>query len=504
MRLSRRTGLMFTVLAAVLLWLPGVTPAQGGVGDTDIVILGGSGAVSDAVAAQLATCTTGSVTRLAGGNRYATAVAISKWAYPAGADVVYVARGDNFPDALAGAAAAGADGGPVLLVQQNAIPGATTAELSRLAPARIVILGGTGAVSATVENLLGAIAPVNRIAGTNRYATAAMISTETFLPAVGTVYAATGENFPDALSGGPPAIQAGGPVILVQKDSVPGAVQAELTRLDPTAIKVLGGTGAVSDAVVAQLGAFANSVNRLSGNNRYATAAAVSVDSFSPGVKTILIATGENFPDALAGGAIGGIAGGPILLVQQNAMPGATENEVERLTGGTCAPPPFTFGAGTHIVGVDVPPDTYRNSGFSPGCYWERLSGFSGELSDIIANNFTTIGQIVEIEPSDVGFRSTSDCGTWSNNLAPTRSPTAALDPGTWQVPSEVAAGNWRNAPVASGCYWERLRGFSGELADIIANDFNPDVTQSIVTVSATDVGFSATDNCGVWTYLGP
>jgi len=100
---------------------------------------------------------------------------------------------------------------------------------------------------------------------------------------------------------------------------------------------VLGGVAAVSDSVLSQLGAYASSVDRIAGPNRYATAAAVSKSTFdSSGV--IFIATGENFPDALAGGPVAGQLGGPILLVQKDAVPGNTSNEIARLTGESCTP----------------------------------------------------------------------------------------------------------------------------------------------------------------------
>jgi len=166
--------------------------------------------------------------------------------------------------------------------------------------------------------------------------------------------------------------------------------------------------------------------------------------------------------------------------------------------------PPFTFGAGTWLVGADVPADTYRNSGFSGGCYWERLSGFGGQISDIIANSFDTVRQIATIKPTDVGFSTDNDCGIWSNDLAPTKAPAASFGGGTWLVESEVAAGTWRNAPTGTGCYWERVSGFGGETADIIANDFIGDASSTIVTVGAADVGFYAGSNCGTWSYLGP
>ena len=93
--------------------------------------------------------------RYAGSDRYATAAAISAAHYAPGVAVAYVATGANFPDALAGAAVAGNLGGPLLLVTQASIPAVTATELSRLKPARIVVLGSAAVVSDAVLNALG-------------------------------------------------------------------------------------------------------------------------------------------------------------------------------------------------------------------------------------------------------------------------------------------------------------------------------------------------------------
>ncbi len=95
--------------------------------------------------------------------------------------VVYVATGENFPDALGAGPAAAIVKGPMLLVAQNAIPGETAAELTRLAPDKIIIVGGTAGVSPAVEDGLTAYAgTVERIAGANRYDTAAQLSAATY------------------------------------------------------------------------------------------------------------------------------------------------------------------------------------------------------------------------------------------------------------------------------------------------------------------------------------
>lgn len=275
----------------------------------------------------------GTVERIGGVDRFETAALISAATFSSGVPVAYVATGLNFPDALAGAAASGGQG-PILLVSTNSIPSATDVELQRLNPGEIVILGGTGVVSSAVEAALAGYTTgaVTRLSGLDRYATAAAISEATFSPGVPVAYVATGLNFPDALAGGPVAALAGGPILLVGS-TVPQATKTELTRLNPGKIVILGGIGAVSSAIQTELAGYtAGTVTRLWGLDRYATAAAVSADSFLPGVPVVYVATGANYPDALAGGPAAAFAGGPVLLVGQDSLPTATALELLRLS----------------------------------------------------------------------------------------------------------------------------------------------------------------------------
>ncbi|WP_438854779.1 cell wall-binding repeat-containing protein [Agromyces sp. M3QZ16-3] len=223
-----------------------------------IVVLGGTGAVSDTLRKALESYTSGTVTRLAGADRFATSAAISTASFGAGVPVAYIANGMNFPDALSGAPAAATYGGPVLLTNATSIPAPVAAELQRLKPKRIVVLGGTGAVSDTLRKALESYTSgtVTRLAGADRFATSAAISTASFGAGVPVAYIANGMNFPDALSGAPAAATYGGPVLLTNAASIPAPVAAELQRLKPKRIVVLGGTGAVSESVRAQLNAY--------------------------------------------------------------------------------------------------------------------------------------------------------------------------------------------------------------------------------------------------------
>lgn len=158
-------------------------------------------------------------------------------------------------------------------------------------------------------------ADVERIAGADRYATAVAIS-QRFAAPVDTVYVATGQNFPDALSAAPAAAAAGGPLLLTPTATLPSVVKAEIQRLQPRLIVVAGGTGAVSSAVYTQLSGLAAEIRRDAGANRYETSRVISERAFSFGsVVRPFLATGANFPDALSASAAAGSGSDPVILV---------------------------------------------------------------------------------------------------------------------------------------------------------------------------------------------
>ena len=118
-------------------------------------------------------------------------------------------------------------------------------------PRSIVILGGTGAVSAAVEAQLHTYsAVVNRVSGPDRYATAVALS-KAEVQTAGAPYVATGLTFPDALAGGPVVGAAKQPLLLVPGTCVPGVVRDELLRLGASKLELLGGQGAVNGEVAA-------------------------------------------------------------------------------------------------------------------------------------------------------------------------------------------------------------------------------------------------------------
>jgi putative cell wall-binding protein/Ca2+-binding RTX toxin-like protein len=227
-----------------------------------VVILGSPGAVSLSVE-QAVTEAGMTVSRIAGGDRFETAALISRALQPTAgqADRVYVATGMNFPDALVGAAVAARDGDPVLLTGPT-LPDVTRAELLRLDPSEVVILGATPAVSSAAETSIRSALPsaqIRRLGGADRYETAALISAAMFAPnRGGTVYIATGSNFPDSLAASPVAGLNDDPVLIVPPTGpIPQVILDEIERLAPSNIVILGSPGAVSAETEVQLSQFA-------------------------------------------------------------------------------------------------------------------------------------------------------------------------------------------------------------------------------------------------------
>jgi hypothetical protein len=177
------------------------------------------------------------------------------------------------------------------------------------------------------------------------------------------------------------------------------------------------------------------------------------------------------------------------------ATPVATPAATSAAPSTALTPAFAQFGDGSWQVGTDIKAGTYRTRVASPGCYWARLAGFSGSLSDILANENTDFPSVVTIAATDKGFKS-DGCGTWTGDLsAITESKTAFTD-GVYFVGTDITAGTYKSSGQA-GCYWARLKGFSGSLNDILAND-NTD-TPAIVAIAASDKGFKS-DGCGSWT----
>lgn len=251
------------------------------------------------------------LTRLAGATRIETAIKSSQNAFPDrhSASAAVLANDRSFADALPGVPLADRKGGPLLLNNSDRLDSAVAAELSRVLPtgATVYLLGGTGVLAPAVAEQLEAMGyePV-RYGGPNRYATAAIIAEEG-LASPQIIFEATGRSFPDALAGGSAAAAVGAAVLLTDGSRQSAETAGYIAR-NPTARRyALGGPAATADPAATSI----------AGPDRYATATAVAREFFAT-PRTVGVASGRSFADALSGGANIAVRKGPMLLADRD------------------------------------------------------------------------------------------------------------------------------------------------------------------------------------------
>lgn len=262
---------------------------------------------------------TPTVARIAGANRSATSVEVSKRAFAEGARYVVLATERDYPDAVAGTPLATTVNGPLLLTPPGYLPDHIAAEIRRLGATNAIVLGGTGVVSNAVMTQLRTRAgctSVERVAGNNRYDTALAISrrmrdrTRTVTTAV----VVSGRNWPDAVAVAPLAGANDWPIVLADGDSLPAQSRTILAEYGITDTLIVGQTDVVGSAVERAVPAPV----RIGGDDRYATAALLAEYSLTHGLLPgrAVMATGAAFPDALSAGILGARSRAPLLLVR--------------------------------------------------------------------------------------------------------------------------------------------------------------------------------------------
>jgi len=279
-------------------------------------------------------------TRLSGEDRYETAINVSQSGWEQ-SEYVVLARGDQFPDALAGAPLAYKMDAPILLTGQKSLNKEVRAEIQRLGAKKVFILGGTGAVSNYVEyQIEGLDIDTERINGKDRFETAANIAARLGGSPEQAVVA-NGMDFPDALSVASYAARNGFPILLTEDDKLPKVTDRAISGIDHTI--VAGGSGVVTEKVKDML----PDATRYAGKDRFETAATIATD-LNPSAK-VFVATGMDFADALAGSVLAAKENASILLVQPNKLPEATEDAIDELDAAN-----FTVTGGTGAVSDDV------------------------------------------------------------------------------------------------------------------------------------------------------
>ena len=266
--------------------------------------------------------------RIAGTDSIDTAIQQAAIGWPQGAPSVVLARSDDYPDALAGVPLAAQLGAPILITPPTGLDSRVQTTIKTLNPAKIYLLGGTGALSTKVSSDLDSIGWDStkqiRLGGSDRYATAAIVAQNmTGGLQSPSVAIATGENFPDALSIASIAGQLKMPVLLTEEAQVPQETLNALQALKPSQVYLIGGKGVISQSVAQEVTLTLNlpesSVTRLSGASRYDTMAAVG-NAFDSDIQSLCFATGEDFPNALTGAALASHINETLILLPRTSL----------------------------------------------------------------------------------------------------------------------------------------------------------------------------------------
>ena len=267
--------------------------------------------------------------RIAGSDRIATAIEVSKKYYKT-ADTVIIARSDMYPDSLTASPLAKALEAPILLTQKDELDDRVMDEIARLGVKNVIIVGGESSINSAVESLLFKYDKdheIERIAGKNRSETSAALATKLIEVAgnKNTAIIASGENFADALTAGAFASEKSYPILLVQKTSIDSSVTKviEANKINKTCIA--GGLNSVSSKVQKQL---PKDTQRIAGADRYETAVKIAEELFEG--KQAFVASGEVFADALVVSPVAGGQSSPILLVSRNELPKSVKDYVAK------------------------------------------------------------------------------------------------------------------------------------------------------------------------------
>lgn len=346
---------------------------------------------------------TNEVDRVWGQDAIGTAIAASQWNYAdfgnssdpvhVPAKAVVLSRSDQFYDALAGSALAVNKQAPLLITPPAGLDPRVEAEIKRVlgTSGTVYLLGGTAALSSAVENRLTSLGySVDRRWGATAVETAIAID-DAITTAPQIVIVSTGAEFYDALAAGAAAGATGDTVIVLSwGDSMPVASANYLNHLTPQTnvnpgVMIVGGGGPGARAIVnaangGQLPSWPSDPNNhavyypLIGNNAKDTALLLAKFFFAaPPVAAV--ATSAGWYDALTGGAMIGLDGGPLLLTDPSGLYGPLQDYLSANSGG--------MWNGIILGGTAALPDSLKSpigNAISAGANWWTFNSVTPSL----------------------------------------------------------------------------------------------------------------------------
>ena len=390
--------------------------------------------------------------RFAGPDRYLTSLALAEaflenTGGSGSAGALIVAAGESVVDAAAAAGLAAVKGAPVVYTR----PGRTSRQLRDFivdqSVSELIIVGGVDAVSQRVADELVELATVRsvkRLAGSDRYETSVLVAQEMGdvgdyceMPLRTAVLVNADSSLADVISVGPLAFATSLPVLLTSATELSTGVAGYLADAGIEQLLVVGGTAAVSDAVVRATGV--GSVLRISGEDKFATAVAIAREiEGCAGVElsslSVALVNAEFAADGVAAGpALGaGLAGDsavtPVLLVSSGGALSAATQEylrstpIRRSADNTYANLAVTAIGGTEAVSAEVMQTAIATAITSAPLY---VTALEQRLSNVAANSWRiTFSDAINLEAS-------STSANWA---------TSALNPASYLVNGEPLA----------------------------------------------------------------
>lgn len=257
---------------------------------------------------------------LSGIDRYASSAEIVSDAWEESSHAILVS-GENFVDALSAVPLTKKycfwnQNVPILLTQRNYIPKDTLDVIKKLHVSGITVIGGTGVISASVENQLNSLGVItSRLSGQDKYETNIIVANQ--LDNVSEIAIVTGEDFADALSIAPIAAKKNMPIIFVQHNGIPDIVKEYIKLHKITKTYVIGVGSSLDESLVSEL----PNVEQINGQDKYQRNLAV-IDKFKNemDLDAIYLTSGKNFADGLSGAASASNNCNPLLLVGENSI----------------------------------------------------------------------------------------------------------------------------------------------------------------------------------------
>lgn len=260
------------------------------------------------------------VKRISGVDREQTAIEVSKKMFKDGTNKVVLANKNNYSDVLTAAPFAKANNASLLYISSNSISKEVMSEIARLKAKEITIIGGEKSVNEGFKKELEKRNfKVDRLSGADRYKTSAQIAAKLIDGKTTTLEIASGENYADALSLNNAAEKDKAPILLVRVNAIDKSVEDVIKSSKASLINIAGGEKSVSENTKANIKKISKAtVNRMGGADRYETS--ILLAKYSGAKEVVVVASGENFADALVAAPFSAKQKGAILLTNKDKL----------------------------------------------------------------------------------------------------------------------------------------------------------------------------------------